>query len=374
MSVGGILGIVFSDLQNESKISEINSYRTFAALPFGGKYRLIDFPLSNAVNSGIDTIGVVVKNNYNSLIDHLGSGKCWGLSRRRGGLTILPPYLNSADVYGDYLQTLYLIRDYIKNSSESYVLLTDCDAIYNINYNEMLEQHIKRNADISVLYKVGEIPKSLYEPLKLKVSGNERIDEIRILYNHTEDGETSFALNTTLIKKDLLLDLISDCVSRNKLSFKRDILQSNVGKLNICGYKFDGFCAFVNDIESFFSANMSLMDTNVQYELFGRKTPIYTTVRDDMPAKYGLGSCVKNSLIAQGSVIDGEVKNSVISNGVKIGKGSTITNCVLMQDTVIGENCNLSYVICDKDCVVSDNSQINGIKTYPIYVTKKSVI
>lgn len=371
MRSNNVLGIIFSNL-HEDLIRELTAVRTTASVPFGGRYRMIDFPLSNMVNSGISKVGVITKHNYQSLMDHLGSGKSWNLSRRRSGLYILPPFSNNDSEFSSRIETLLAIESFLRRSKEEYVLLTDCHTVCNIDYQDVLSKHIKNNADITVVYKKGIAPEKLFKQAIYEVGSNGKVKTMLIDPHIT--SECNYGIDMTLIRKDLLMELLYECKSKNSLDFKRDIIQSNVSRFNIFGYELKGFSATITSISSYFEANMALMNSNVRKELFNIQNPIYTKVRDDMPTIYGLGSLCKNSLIANGCVIEGEVENSIIFRGVHIGKGSKISNCVIMQDTNIGENSNLSYVISDKDVVIKNERSLMGYSSYPVYISKASVV
>ncbi len=370
MRGNNIMGIIFSNL-HEDLISEITDRRTMGAVPFGGRYRLIDFPLSNMVNSGINKIGVLTKSNYQSLIDHLGTGKSWDLSRKHDGLFILPPFFNTSE-YSNRLTTLNSIMPFLKNSSEEYVVISDCDTICNIDYQDVCSKHLENGADITLVYKRDQIPAKLHDPAVLSFDSRGKV--IDVLINPDITGSCSFYMNMMLIKRELLMDLISKCISKNTLNFKRDIIQAEYQKLNVYGYEFKGFAPIMTSMGDYFNANMQLMKNEVRQDLFRGDRPIYTKVRDDMPTKYGLGSKVTNSLIANGCIIEGEVENCVLFKGVHIGKGTKVSNCVIMQDTKIGAKSNLSYVIVDKDVVIKDERTLVGFLSYPVYISKESVV
>ena len=373
MSNSSMLGLIFADNNESVSLPSLCEGRTLGAVPFGGKYRLIDFPLSNMANSGIDKIGVIIKNNYHSLLDHLGSGKAWGLSRRKGGLILLPPFLKSAGFYDGKVQILSSLSSFIEKSSEKYVLISECGEVCNFNYRLMLEQHIKTGADITISYKQSENYKNINQPLFLELDENQRIVDMFIGDKMTS-GRQNLSLFSMLIEKNLLLKLVAACAGRNKLDFKRDILQSNINNLKIFGYKFDGIDMIIGSLDEYFNSNMALMESDVRTKLFDKRHPIITKARDDMPAKYGLRSNITNSLIAAGSVIEGSVSNCVIFSGVKIGKGSRLSHCIIMQDTIIGENVDLSYVICDKDSQITFGKSINSQLFCPVYIKKRSVV
>lgn len=371
MRGNNVLGLVFPNI-HEELIPELTARRTMGSVPFGGKYRLIDFVLSNMVNSGINKVGLITTNNFASLMDHVGSGKAWDLSKRRGGLTVLPPFSQGNSKFSTPVESIYGVRGFINNSSEEYVLLSECDCVFNVDYQKMISSHIKSGADITIMYKNGEAPKNREKAMVLELGTDNRVEEF--LIKPRPDGDCNYALGSILLKRDLLMELVTDCISRNALDYKRHLLQDNFKNYKFYGYELTGYSAVITSMDDYFAANMALMEPKVRAELFNGSRPIYTKVRDDMPSKYGLGSSVKNSLIAQGCIIDGEVENCVISKGVHIGKGAKVSNCVIMQDTQIGEHANLNYVVCDKDVVIKDERALMGYQSYPIYIAKTSVV
>ena len=370
MRSNNVIGVIFANV-NDDKIPELTAYRTIASVPFGGKYRMIDFPLSNMTNSGINNVAVVARNNFLSLMDHCGSGAAWDLSKRRTGLTILPPF--GGNDLENRVEALYSLRNYLFEHSEEYVLITNSDYVTNVDYQQVYYRHITSGADLTMMYKKTELPKLRNNPVVFEIDGDGRITDL--LIKPYAEGEFNLATGTILIKKDLLMNLVEKAISANKLSFKRDILQANVKDLKMYAYEQPGHLAFINSTADYYKANMYLMDPKIRDELFNNTDrPIYTKVRDDMPSRYGLGSSVKNSLIAQGCVIDGEVENSIISKGVYIGKGAKVTNCIIMQDSSIEANSNLNYVIADKDVTIRGGRSLMGFDTYPIYISKGSVV
>ncbi len=371
MRGNNVMGIIFSNM-HEELMREITENRTMGSVPFGGRYRLIDFTLSNMVNSGIDRVGVITKRNYQSLMDHLGTGKSWDLSRRHDGLFILPPFGSSSGEFTNRVKTLYAIKEFIKRSKEEYILIADCNVICNIDYQKVIANHINKNADITVIYKRGILPSKISKPIVLSLNNDNKIKDVYI--NPKISSSCSYGINMFLMKRDLILKLIAECVSKNEVNFSRDIIQNNVNKYKIYGYEFDGFSKIITSINSYFEANMDVMNIKVRNQLFDINRPIYTKVRDDMSTKYGLQSIVKNSLIANGCVIDGEVENSIVFRGVKVNKGAKVSNCVLMQDTIIGEKCTINYVISDKDVIVKEDRTLMGFQSYPVYISKASMI
>lgn len=370
-----ILGLVFPNV-NDICIPELTAKRAIASLPFGGKYRLIDFTLSNLVNSGINKVGVIAEKRFASLMDHLGSGKAWDLSKRRGGLTLLSPYSQGVESFNTTLECMYNVRGFVEKAPEEYVLLCTSNHVFNCDYNDMIAQHTAANADITLMYVHGVIPKGSVAPMVITTDTDNRIKDMAInpRIENPNEFECDYVYSSAFMKKELFLDLLADCVSRNALDFRRNLILDNYKRFNVYGYEFKGYSSSVTSLDSYFKTNMALMNPLVRADLFNQDRPIFTKVRDDMPSKYGLGSSVKNSLVAQGCQIEGEVVNSIISKGVHIGKGAKVENCIIMQDTKIGENARLSYVICDKDVVIKNDRALMGYDTYPIYIAKDNIV
>ncbi len=368
--MSNVLGIVFANM-HDTTISDLTKKRTMGSVPFGARYRLIDFPLSNMVNSGITNVGVITKANYQSLLDHLGSGAEWDLSRKTGGLHLLPPYGHvNGGLYRGRLEALAGVEDYLAHGDTEYVVMTDSDVIINIDYKPIVDFHEKNGADITAVYAKNTFTK---EQLKTKVVLG--VNDAGLVYDvvirpETIEGETNVSLNMYVMKRDFLLTIVKECASRNLYSFEVDILQHKLKELKICGYKYNGYYEQVDSIKSYYSSNMALMDKKKRDLLFDRDNPIYTKVRDDAPAKYGLDARVTNSLVADGCIIEGIVENSVLFRGVKVGKGAIVKNCILMQDTVIGDKAEINYVITDKEVITGSYRTMNGTIDYPIYVAK----
>lgn len=365
-----VMGILFAYV-HEERVRTLTEQRVMASIPYGGRYRLVDFPLSNMVNSGINQVGIITKENYQSLLDHLGSGKAWDLSRKNEGLSLLPPFGADTSRTDGKVESLDSIRRFLTNSLEEYVLISDCDTVASIDYKAMFDYHTEKNADITVVYRRGKSPDTERNVL-FTVDPNGGVRETYI--KRGSDEECNYGIGMYLMSKELLLELIDDCMSRNLYDFDKDIIQRNVGELNICGYEFSGTAYEITAFDSYFRANMALMDPNVRKQLFDQNRPIYTKVRDNLPTKYGLGSVVKNSIIADGCIIDGEVENCVIFRDVKVHKGAKLKNCVIMQGGVVGENTRLDYVVADKDVTFAENKTLMGYQTYPVFIMKGSKV
>ena len=369
MRSNDVLGFVFADTL-DYKIPELAASRTTASVPIGGKYRLIDFVLSNMSNSGVNNVGIIAKSNFMSLMDHVGSGSAYDLSKRRSNLTILTPY--NGRTFSNHVETIYNMHGYIENSREDYVLLSPGNVVTNFDYNGLFDFHSKHNSDITLVYKRGSVPNGYERPLTIDVESDGRVSQVFVKPENI-DYEVNQVYGTILVKKDLLLEEIRRAISLNQLDAKR-LIQSILGRFRVYAYENKGYCAAISSINDYFSFNMDLMKKEVRDELFNQKRPIYTKVRDDAPSRYGLMSSVKNSIIAQGCVINGKVENCVISKGVTVEEGAKLSNCIVMQDTKIGRNTNLNYVIIDKDVTIKDGRSLMGFESYPIYIAKKSVV
>ncbi len=367
-----VLGIIFSDM-HDAAMGELTEHRTMGSVPFGGRYRLIDFTLSNMVNSGISDVGIITKSNYQSLMDHVGSGKEWDLSRKKGGLCILPPYgREDAGYYRGRLEALYGIRNYIKNFHADYVVLSDCDMVTSINFEDMIRYHKKCEADITVAYQNKKlISNQVQDTSVLKLDEHHRVVDT-LVNPEVESGNVN--LNMVVIRKDLLERIIRDAASHNEYNMLKTVFQRGVNDYRIYGYEHTGYVADIKGMSSFYECNLELLRPEVRSALFPTARPVYTKVRDEVPVKYGISANVKNSMIADGCVIQGTVENSLIFRGVKIGKGAVVRNCVIMQGTVVGENSHLDSVITDKDVLIRDSRTLVGCASYPMYISKGSAV
>ncbi len=373
-------GIIFSNI-HDNNIPELTRNRTMASVPFGCRYRLIDFALSNMVNSNINNISVITHYNYQSLMDHLGSGKDWDLARRAGGIKILPPFITA---YANYENSLYTTRlEALKSVNHSiskipddYVVLSDCDVICNIDLNDMIKNHIENDADITIAVKKVKLTK---EQAKMNVlfdsDENGRIVDVQA-YPTNFAGEADINLNIMVMSRHYLQEIVLDAIAHNYNSLTKDIMLKNVSHKNYRTYRYDGYFACISSSEDYYKSNMELInDKTVRQELFGIKNrPIYTKVRNSAPTYYSPDAKIKNSLIADGCEIYGDVENSIIFRGTKIGKGTVVKNCILFQDTFTGENVKLNCVIADKNVVIRDNKNLSGDETLPFYLAKGKMI
>lgn len=369
VNMGNVLGLVFANM-HDTTLGDMTKNRTMGSVMFGGRYRLIDFPLSNMVNSGISEVGVITKSNYQSLLDHLGSAREWDLARKKGGLYILPPFGNvESTLYRGRIEALYGAMSFIKHSRAKYVILSDCDVVTNIDYKPIVAAHIESGADITAVAHTG-----VYSSDDIKTSTVFNVDADKnvtsVLINPDISGTCTTSLNVFVMSMDFLIETVNDAMARGNVSFERNILQEKCRELKIKIYEYDNYFSKLNSPESYFKSNMALLEPENARKLFVPKRSIYTKVSDNAPVKFDLDSKVSNSLVADGCIIEGEVENSVLFRGVKVGKGAKVKNCILMQGTVVGDNAELNYLITDKNVSICENHILTSSPQYPMYVGK----
>ena len=372
------LGIIFPN-SYDSLVPELVTERLMASIPFASRYRMCDFMISSMVHCGIDNISILVRKNYHSLMDHLGSGREWDLTRKNGGLNIVPPYAQKqVKVYEGRIEALESIRGYLKKQTEKYVIMTDSNIAVNFDFNDLLHAHIESGADATVVYRKQEIPKPLIkqstEALDLYYALGVNGDHVSKIYiNPTEKGEMNFCLNIYVVERELLIRMIDDAFVHGYTSFVRDILERQIEHLDVRGYCYDGYVAEIHDMKSYFEENMKLLEEENLNALFSGNQ-IYTKIRDDNPTRYINGSKAKNVMVADGCVIEGEVENSILFRGVHIGKGAKDKNCVLMQDTVVEDNASVEYVITDKDVTITEGKSLTGNDSFQVFVAKGQTV
>lgn len=374
-----VAGIIFSNLHDKN-IPELTHMRTMASVPFGCRYRFVDFALSNMVNLGIKNISVITHYNYHSLMDHIGSGKDWDLARRSGGVRILPPfitaYANGTNVlYNSRLEALKSVRHSIGLMEEDYVVLSDCDAICNIDLKDMLSKHIHAEADITIAVKKMKLTReSAAKNVIISSDDNGRVCDV-ISYPAECEGEFDVNINIWIINRRYLATAVLDSIAHNYKSFSHDILARNIKKSKFMVYHFDGYFSNVTSLTDYFTLNMEILNKSTRDLIFSvPNRPILTKVRNSAPTRYGSNAQVKNSLIADGCTIDGIVENSILFRGVKVGSNSIVKNSILFQDTFIGKNVFLNCVISDKNTILRDSIMLSGHPKSPYYIKKGKML
>ena len=365
-------GIIFAYLSNPD-LRELTQHRNTCSIPYGGRYRVIDFMLSNMVNAGVSDVGLIVHANYQSLLDHVGSGKDWDLSRKHGGLRILPPFGYSGrreGIYRGRMDALAGVRSYLQYIRQDYVVLAGGDLAVNLPLNDIFEAHIRNDADITAVCTSRPMgsPKDCDY---FTIGAGGRITDVLV---HPPIAQGCESLEVYILSKQLLLSLVDHCAAHNIPSFSTGVLQAMAGQLKICPYVFDGYAARLQSVAGYFARSMELLNPEVRTDLFAPGRPVRTKDRSDPSTYYGPGSRAVNSLVADGCIIEGEVENSILFRGVKVGKGTHIRNSILMQDTLTGENVYLNCVITDKDVVLRDGRVLSGHETMPFYIRKGATV
>lgn len=364
-----ILGLVSCNYTNEA-FGNLTAARPVASIPFGGRYRLLDFTLSNMVNAGMRTIGIITPYYYRSLLDHVGAGKEWSLNRKSGGMFILP-----GSIYGlKNARGMFLLRDiignrsYLDRSSADHVLLAGSSKIYNMDLQPFFEAHRASGGGITLLYKhINDATGR--DGLFLEKDGNGSVDAI-----HSEAaGQADLFMDCLLIDRKLLLNFIDWYQTIGYIDIM-DIIAENLGSLKVGAYAFGGYLGTVDSIADYMKCSMELLREDVRRELFYGEGKIYTKVQDTAPAKYAAGSRVKNALVPTGCIIEGTVEDSILFRGVKVGKGAVIKNSIIMQKSEIGPGVVLENVICDKLVKISSDHKLFGRPGKPLVLAKQSEI
>ncbi|MDL2323896.1 glucose-1-phosphate adenylyltransferase subunit GlgD [Ruminococcaceae bacterium OttesenSCG-928-A16] len=369
MRSANAMGIIFANMHDEN-IPELIARRTMASAPFAGRYRMIDFVLSGMSVAGMQNIGVVVRNNYQSLMDHLGNGREWDLSRKRGGLAIFPPGAQGAGNGSQgRIEALGNVIDYLSFNKEELVVMSDCDIACDLDYAALIKEHSASGADVTVVYEKAPIKDSLLEDNITYVLGQDGyVSEIRV--NDYKKGMQNLSMSVYIIERELLLNVLKDAIVRGYESFEKDILARNLTILKVRGYEYTGYRARISDMRSYFDENLRLLEHENLKALFPKERQVYTKVRDEAPVRYAIGSQVTNCIVADGCIIEGEVENSVLFRGVRVGKGVKIKNCVIMQGTVIEPGAQMENVVTDKNVKVCEGVSLRGAKGFPVFVGK----
>ena len=341
---------------------------------------MIDFPLSNMVNSGITKIGIVAHNNYQSLMDHIGTGKDWDLARRSGGIKILPPFITTYDsgsnkLYRNKLEALMGVIHFISRCTEEYIVLSDCDFVCNIDLNAVLEDHIAKNADMTIVTRSLKAKESKPTEGVIKVTADENGWVSEIENYRGDEAQKDISTNIMVLNRLFLLGLINDAMSHGYKNFYLEAISGRLATARVNCYRYEGIYLQISSLESYFASSMQLLNPEVRKGLFEAESgAIYTKLRNSAPTVYAEGSKVVNSYVADGCVIEGTVENSIIFRGVHVGKGTVVKNSILLQDTFTGANVSLNCVITDKNVYVRDGVSIAGHPTVPFCIEKDKVL
>lgn len=366
-------GIIFAYRSNP-ELRELTQHRNTCSIPYGGRYRIIDFMLSNMVNAGITDVGLIVHQSYQSMLDHLGSGKDWDLSRKHGGLHILPPfsYAGNSDgggIYRGRMEALAGVRSYLETIRQDYVVLATGALAVNLPLRDAFEHHLKSGADITAVCT--HDPKSAPKNTNYFTIGeNGFVSDVAV---HPMAAVGVEALDVYILSKALLLSIVDQCAAHSIHSFSQGVLLG-MRNLSISPYFYDGYAARLQSVPSYFARSMELLDPAVRADLFDPARPIKTKDQSNPSTYYGPGSHSVNSLVSDGCIIEGEVVNSILSRNVKVERGARVENCILLQGTVVQAGATLKYAITDKNVRINPGRMLMGHETYPLAIAKNEVV
>ena len=367
-----VMGIIFA---NDVAIGELTSKRTMASLPFGGRYRQVDFHLANLTAGGIRHLGIISRQNYQSLMNHVGSGEEWGLELGQGGLEYLTPFAMSSNAtYRGKLENLHSVMDFLQYADDEYVVMSDSAILTNLDIPDVVAQHIASGKDITVVTKAGVANGVKKLDLALKLGENGEVADIVVDYVASPDYVAS--IDTFVVGREWLINQVKECVARSLYHLDRDLIlggwKHNVVSVN--AYQYDGVALYNESTEEYFANSMALLDKDTAHGIFHANHDIYTKVRDRVPTYYGEGSEVANSLIADGGMIEGTVANSVLFRQVTVAAGAKVEDSIIMNDTVVGEGAELKYVILDKNVTVSAGAKLVGTPKAPIIIKRGETV
>ncbi len=368
-----VMGLVFA---NDASLGELTTKRTMASIPFGGRYRLVDFALSNLCCANVRHVGVVTRHSYMSLMNHIGSGEEWGLELEEGGLEFLTPYAASTShAYRGKLESIYDALDFLAVGEEDeYVVMIDASVVSNVDIKDVVNHHIASGKSITVVTKAGVANGKKVQDLALKLDDKGEVVDVVVDYAADESYLTS--VDIFVLSKKLLVTAVKDAIARNMYHMDRDLVLGGwrQGLLSLNVYPFKGVVLYNDSVEEYFASSMALLDKDIRHDIFGYNHTVYTKVRDRVPTYYGDSCAIENCLIADGCMLEGGCKDSILFRQVTVCNDAEVRNCLVMNDTVIGENAQLQYVIVDKDVTIRPGSKLIGTKNNPIIIKRGEVV
>ena len=368
-----VMGIIFT---NDATMGELTNKRTMASLPFGGRYRQVDFALSNLSCAGVRHVGIISRHNYQSLMNHIGDGEEWGLELEEGGLEFLTPYsMTTTHTYRGKLESLNNAWDFLECGPEDeLVVMIDSAILSNVDLTDVLNSHIASGKDVTVVTKAGIANGEKQLDLALKLDENGEVADMVV--NYVADEDYLASMDIFVLNKVWLMKQVKEMIARDKFHMDRDLVlggwQHGVVSVNV--YQFDGVAMFNESVEEYFRNSMSLIKKEVRQNLFHGNHPVYTKVRDRVPTYYGEECEIENCVIADGCMLEGEVEDSILFRQVTVCKDAEVENCVIMNDAVIGEGAELKYAILDKNVTVTPGAKLIGTKKNPIIVKRGETV
>ena len=367
-----VMGLIFA---NDASLGELTHKRTMASLPFGGRYRQVDFALSNLCHAGIRHVGIISRHNYQSLMNHIGDGEEWGMELEQGGLEFLTPYATSiTDNYRGKLESLHTAMDSLRYPVDDYVVMIDSAVLSNIDLKKVIAAHAASGKDVTVVTKAGIANGVKQLDLALKLNAKGEVTDMAVDYAAPEDYVAS--MDIFVLSKKLLLDKTEELIARNHYHMDRDLVLGGwqKGEVTVNVYQFEGVALYNESIAEYFGNSLALINKEVRSDLFGANHPVYTKVRDRVPSYYGEDCEVEDCLVADGCMLEGEAEHSVLFRQVTICKDAEVEDCVIMNDSVVGEGAELKYVILDKDVTVRPGAKLIGTPNAPIIIKRGEVV
>ena len=366
-----VMGIIFA---NDGSMGTLTEKRTMASLPFGGRYRQVDFALSNLTCAGVRHIGIITRHSYQSLMHHVGSGEEWGLELGEGGLEFLTPYAQSTtDSYRGKLESLNSAMDFMEYGNEDYIVMIDSAILSNVDLNKIVAAHAASGKQVTVVTKAGICNGEKVIDLAVKVENGEITD---MATDYAAPAEYLASMDIFVINKQWMIEQTKECVARNLYHMDRNLVMGGwqKGEVSVNVYKFQGPALFNETVEEYFHNSLALIDKDLRHDIFGFNHPVYTKVRDRVPCYYGENCAIENCIVADGCMLEGNAKNSVLFRQVTVGEGAQVENCLIMNDAVIGEGAHLKNVILDKDVVVRPGATLIGTESSPIIVKRGEIV
>ena len=370
-----LAGLIYTG-EKTDRLRELTVMRSVAALPVLGRYRLIDFLLSNMVNSGIKNVGIILQSNYNSLLDQIGSGREWDLHGKRSGMTLLPPFAttDSSNSYAGLLDALKSNMNFLRRNEERYIAVSESSFLYSLHYEDMLKFHLDNNADITLAYTKDRDARRHGSGRYLGLDDAGVVTHIEVDPSLPRYGNTY--IGVFLMRRELLIDMVDRATSQGLHHFTREMLVKSLaqGYTKIMGYELDSKPFYIDTVEAYYKANMAALEPEIRKSFFTPERPVWTKLRDEMPTQYSGESKVNNSLVADGCIIEGEIEDSVIFRGVTVREGVKIKGCIVMQDSIIAKGAQIENCILDKQTTVRENAKLSATPGYPFVIPKNLTI
>ena len=363
----GLHGILFA-YEGGRGLGELAQHRVPASVPFGGRYRIIDFMLSNLANAEVTDVGVVMEGNYQSLLDHLGNGRVWDMTRKFGGLKLLPPYVGRG-AYRGWMDALRYLKSYVEEIRQEYVLLSNSDVVVNLPLREVIDRHVSSGADVTVICTSNT--DSGVEDTYFRVDEGGKVTETLHRVQKT-DGKRS--LGIYILSKELLLKAIDECAAHDEYNFIAGVLQNGELAPNVHAFVWDGFAVQIKTLKQYHECSMKLLRPEIRADLFCRERPIRAKVDDEAASYIAPDAHCVNSLVADGCMIEGSVEDSILFPGVTVARGAKVKNCILMKNMSVGEGAQLDYIIADKGVALGSGTRLAGNENYPMAVAKHSIV